>query len=123
MKQRELTKARSSCLGLTDSMVLMGNSEGSLMMFDRETERHLGTFSEKSKEFIGNSVTAIDVHPLKPEFVVLGYERGQIVLMDVVNSPSKSLKIIKGHHREGVPIVNIKFADWHGPQGKYFGLV
>lgn len=42
-------------------------------------------------------------------------------MLDVVNSPGKTMKAIKGHHRDGVPIINIKFADWHGPQGKYFG--
>ena len=45
-------------------------------MFDRDSEQTHATFSEKSKEFLGNAVTAIDVHPLKPEFVVLGFERG-----------------------------------------------
>lgn len=102
---------------------MVGNSEGMVYMFDRETERHHATFSEKSKEFLGNSVTAIDIHPLKPEYVVLGFERGQIVLVDVKNSPSKSLKVVKDHHKAGVPVINIKFCDWNGPQGKYFGIV
>jgi len=56
-------------------------------MFDRETENHYATFSDKSKDFIGNPVTSIDVHPLKPDFVVIGFERGQLVLIDMLNSP------------------------------------
>jgi len=45
-------------------------------MFDREAEDNYSTFSEKSKEFLGNAVTCIDVHPLRTEYVVIGYERG-----------------------------------------------
>ena len=63
---------------------------------------------------MGNSVTAIDVHPLRPEFVVLGFAHGQLSLVDVVKSPNKSLKMIKDSNRN-VPIINVKFADWSGP--------
>jgi uncharacterized phage-like protein YoqJ len=57
-------------------LVFIGNSEGMVYMFDRENEKHHGTFTEKSKEFLGNAVTAIDIHPLKPEYIVLGFEKG-----------------------------------------------
>lgn len=52
-------------------------------MFDRESEEEYSSFSEKSKDFLGNSVTALDVHSLRPEYVVMGYERGQLVLIDI----------------------------------------
>lgn len=52
---------------------MVGNSDGALQMFDRESQTHYDTFTEKSKEFLGNAVTAIDVHPLRSEFVVLGF--------------------------------------------------
>lgn len=84
-------------------------------MFDREAEDDYSTFSEKSKEFLGNSVTCIDVHPLRTEYVVLGYERGQLVLFDATE-PNKSIKVIKDHHK-GVPISNIKFTDYQGKGG------
>lgn len=45
-------------------------------MFDREADEDYASFSEKSKEFLGNAVTAIDIHPLRTEYVVFGYERG-----------------------------------------------
>lgn len=54
-------------------------------------------------------MTALDVHPTRPEYVVIGYEGGQIVLIDV-SEPKKSLKVIKDHHKK--PIGNIKFCDW-----------
>jgi len=78
-------------------------------MFDRETEEEYASFSEKTKEFLGNSITAIDVHQNRPEFVILGFERGQLVLIDV-HEPKKSIKIIKDHHK--VPIINVNFCDW-----------
>jgi len=81
-------------------------------MFDREAEDNYSTFSEKSKEFLGNSVTCIDVHPLRTEYVVIGYERGQLVLFDATE-PNKSIKVIKDHHKN-VPVTNIRFCDWTG---------
>ena len=56
--------------------MLVGNSEGQLQMFGRDTEKYVATFTDKSKEFVGNAVTCIDVHPMRPEYVVLGYEKG-----------------------------------------------
>lgn len=81
-------------------------------MFDRNNEDEYDSFSDKSKEFLGNSVTAIDIHLLRSEYVVLGYERGQIVLFDATE-PKKSVKTIKDHH-PGASIVDIKFCDWRG---------
>ena len=46
------------------------------MMFDRETEEYYATFSEKSKDYLGNSITAIDTHPTRSEYVIMGFERG-----------------------------------------------
>lgn len=61
---------------MSDDLIFIGNSEGSLMMFDRETEEEYHIFSEKSKEFLGNIMTAIDVHPTRTEYVICGYEKG-----------------------------------------------
>lgn len=81
-------------------------------MFDRENEEEYATFTEKSKEFLGNAVTSIDIHPNRTEYTLLGYERGQLVLYDATD-PKKSIKVIKDHHK-GVPVVNVKFCDWSG---------
>lgn len=81
-------------------------------MFDRENEDDYDSFTDKSKEFLGNAVTAIDIHSLRSEYVVLGYERGQLVLYDATE-PKKSTKTIKDHH-QGASIVDIKFCDWSG---------
>jgi hypothetical protein len=85
-------------------------------MFDREFEEDYSNFSEKHKEFVGNSVTALDIHPTRPEYVVLGYERGQMVLFDVTD-PKKSVKTIKDLHKNAA-IINIKFVDWSGKPSK-----
>ena len=45
-------------------------------MFDKQTEEEYSSFSEKSKDFLGNSITALDVHLTRPEYVVMGFERG-----------------------------------------------
>lgn len=85
-------------------------------MFDRENEDDYDSFSDKSKEFLGNSVTAIDIHSLRSEYAIIGYERGQLVLFDATE-PKKSVKTIKDHH-SGASIIDIKFCDWSG--GKSF---
>lgn len=60
-------------MGLSNNLIMIGKSDSSLWMFDREDEEHYATFLDKSKDFVNNSVTAIDVHPTRPEFVVLGF--------------------------------------------------
>ena len=82
-------------------------------MFDRENEDDYDNFMDKSKEFLGNAVTAIDVHSIRSEYVVLGYERGQLVLYDATE-PKKSVKTIKDHHPNTAQILDVKFCDWFG---------
>ena len=79
-------------------------------MFDRDNEDEYATFSEKSRDFLGNAVTAMDIHPKRSDYVISGFERGQMVLIDSTQ-PNKSVKTIKDHHK-GVSIANIKFCDW-----------
>jgi WD40 repeat protein len=110
IKEKQFSQATATCVALSDDLLFVGNSEGQVWMFDREAEDEYSTFSEKSKEFLGNSVTCIDVHPLRTEYVVLGYERGQLVMFDATE-PNKSIKVIKDHHKN-VPVINIKFCDW-----------
>jgi len=73
------------------------------------TEEPRGYFLEKGKEFMNNGITAIAVHPVKSSFVLLGYQHGQLVLLDL-EDPKKSLKVIKDHHK-GVAIMNLAFCE------------
>ena len=52
------------------------------------------------------------MHPNRSEYVVLGYERGQLVLFDATD-PKKSVKVVKDHHKR-VPVTAVKFVDWQG---------
>jgi hypothetical protein len=100
---------RATALAISDDLLFIGNSEGQVWMFDAKSEEEYDTFTDKSKEFLGNSVTAIDIHTLRSEYVVIGYERGQLVLFDATE-PKKSIKSIKDHHN--CQIVDLKFCDW-----------
>ena len=42
-------------------------------MYDRETQDPYQRFIEKGKEFQANPITAIEVHPQKSEYVLIGY--------------------------------------------------
>ena len=63
-----------------------------------------------------NAVTALAVHPVKSDYVLIGYDRGQIILYDCTDT-SKCLKTVK-HHPQGTPITNLAFCDWIKPKGK-----
>ena len=65
---------------------------------------------EKGKDFQANPIVAIAVHPTFTEYVILGYQFGQIVLIDVLK-PVRTLKIVKDHHR-GSTIANLQFCEW-----------
>ena len=110
---RQVNGCRPTCIALTDELILIGNTNGELCMFDRETQEPYVVFQEKGKDFHGNAVSAIDVHPTRPEYVLIGYQFGQLVLVDLT-SPEKSLKVIKDHHNR-TSIANVVFCDWQGP--------
>ena len=85
-------------------------------MYYRSSQKPYTNFMEKGKEFQDNAITAIDVHQNNNEFVLLGFSHGHIVLLDATD-PSKSLKVIKDHHK-GVPILSVAFCDYHKPPVK-----
>ncbi len=87
-------------------------------MYDRSTQEEYEIFKEKGKEFESNAITAIAVHPLKPEYILIGYGQGQIILMDVVTSPNKPIKVIKDHHK-GNCIVNMVFLDQNKEKNEF----
>ena len=78
-------------------------------MYGKENQDLYATFKEKGKEFVSNGITSVAVHPTKNDYVLIGYQQGQIVLIDVCNV-EKSLKVIKDAHK-GIPIANLEFCD------------
>lgn len=66
---------------------------------------------ERGKEFQSNGITSIAIHPHRNEFVIVGYQYGQISMFDVTD-PSKSIKIIRDANRT-IPIVRLSFVEWH----------
>ena len=55
------------------------------------------------------------LHPLRSEYIVVGYQGGQFLIIDLSlldkHKMLKAKKIVKDHHK-GSPIVSIKFCDW-----------
>ncbi len=109
MAERQYTTSFPTCIASSDYALFIGMSDGQVKIFDRESEEHYHTFHDKSKDFHKNSVTAIDVHPTRNEYALFGYQRGQMVLLDITE-PNKILKSVKDHHK--VAISNLKFCDW-----------
>ena len=100
---------KKTCIAVQDNFVLFGTSAGILYAFDKNSGLLFGTHKEDGKEFIDNSVTCIDVHPFRSKYVVIGFQKGQISLVDLTEM-KKNLKLIKDHHKK--PIVSVKFCDW-----------
>lgn len=71
--ERQYNNCKATCVALSDELILIGNSNGELCMYDRETQEPYAIFAEKGKEFQANAVSAIDVHPTRPEYVLIGY--------------------------------------------------
>lgn len=68
-----------------------------------------------AKDFRNNAVTCIDIHPTKSQYVVLGYQYWELVLLDI-REIKKPWKIIKDHHR--MSVTDVKFCDWN-PNEKF----
>ena len=52
-------------------------------MYEQVTEKKFCIYKENSKDF-NNPITCIDVHPRRPELVVMGYEKGQITVFNII---------------------------------------
>jgi len=66
-------------------------------------------FCEKGWEFSEKGISVICVHPLKINFVIVGYVSGQVVLVDT-NEPEKSVKIIRELHL-GYAVAAVAFCE------------
>jgi hypothetical protein len=88
---------------------LIGTNQGNLHAFSKETGILLGTHKEDGKEFMDNPITCIDYHLNRTKYAVIGYQKGQIALIDLTEI-KKTVKLIKDHHKK--PIVSVKFCDW-----------
>ncbi len=81
-------------------------------MYVIDTQEEYATFSEKSRDFLSNPVTCIDVFLHDPSIVVVGYERGQLVLFDA-SEPKGNIKALKESHK-GKAVTTVRFLD-HKP--------
>ena len=56
------------------------------------------------------------IHPLRTEYLVVGFERGQFMIVDLSmldkHNMMKPKKVVKDHHKNQ-PIVSVKFCDWY----------
>ena len=67
---------QATCITVSEYSVIFGTSAGIVFVYDKDTEKFHSLFREDSKDFKDNSVTAIDLHPLRHEYVVSGHLRG-----------------------------------------------
>jgi len=106
---------RDTCIAMSDEIVAIGTQQGTFNCYNRETCRPYGRFHDSSSEFENNPVTCMNIHPLRTEYMVVGFQGGQFMICDLSlldkNNMLKPKKVIKDHHR-GQSIVSIKFCDW-----------
>ena len=85
-------------------------SNGVINAFTKEGQKLFGTYHDTAKEYYQNAVTCMDVHPKRPDYLIAGYNGGQLVLIDTT-AFSKSVKKMSDHHNKS-PVVAVKFCDW-----------
>jgi len=57
-------------------MILVGTASGQVLTVNRDSGEVVATFKPDGKEFLTNPVTCIDVHQLRPDYCVVGYQQG-----------------------------------------------
>jgi hypothetical protein len=77
-------------MAVSDDRIFLGTTMGNLHVYERDTEKLRFIYKESGKEFSMNPITCIDVHPWRTEYVVLGFERGQMALINI--NTKKNLK-------------------------------
>ena len=98
---------------LTDEVVVLGMEVGQLWVYERESCKLYARFEDK--DYQKNAVTSCHVHPLRTEYLVVGFKGGQIILFDLAEVDKKGIlkvkKSVKDHHK-GASIQTVKFCDW-----------
>lgn len=89
---------------------------GTFNAYNRETCNPYGRFEDHHSEFENNAVTCMHIHPLRTEYLAVGFHGGQYMIVDLSildkNHMLKPKKLVKDHHR-GEAVVSIKFCDWY----------
>jgi len=83
---------------------------GELLSFTKDGHQIWARYHDSGKEYIKNPITCIDVHQKRSEYVVVGHDRGQLILIDTTET-KKVVKKINDHHKNSA-VVNVKFCDW-----------
>ena len=103
-------KSRPTCINLSDHLIFVGFSTGELLCFAKDNHQIWARYHDSGKEYINNAITCIDVHQKRSEYVVVGYDKGQLILVDTTET-KKVVKKINDHHKN-TSVVNVKFCDW-----------
>ncbi len=66
----------ATCVVLNFDIILVGTASGQVLTVNRDSGEVVATFKPDGKEFLTNPVTCIDVHQLRPDYCVVGYQQG-----------------------------------------------
>ena len=105
-----MEKTRPTAIAVSENLIFIGFSNGVINAFTKEGQKPYGTYQDTSKDFVQNPVTCMDIHPKRPDYLVAGFNGGQLVLIDTTEI-KKAVKKISDHHFK-CPVVSIKFCDW-----------
>lgn len=113
--QKTREKQKPTCITISDEVIVYGTDSGAVWAYNRETSKLYGRYENSDRDaFEGNAVCCIAFHYLRTEYVVVGFQGGQIILLDLTeneNGKLKSKKTIKDHHK-GSALVSVRFCDW-----------
>lgn len=72
-----------TCVAICNNILLVGTSSGHLYAFNTQTEQKIGVNKQDGKDFAENPITSIDIHARRPDYCLVGYEKGQIALINL----------------------------------------
>jgi len=75
-------------------------------VYEMETEKQIFVYKDDG---FNCAISCLDVHPKRPELVVLGYERGQMSVLNL--NTRKTIKQIKDIHKNN-GVITVRFVDW-----------
>ena len=75
--QKTREKQKPTCITISDEVIVFGTDTGAVWAYNRETTKLYGRYENTDREaFEGNTANCIDFHPLRTEYVVVGFAGG-----------------------------------------------
>ena len=74
-------KSKATCMATNEKYIFIGTTKGEIHMWHKANQAYFSCFFEK--DIKNTAITFITVHPVLSRYVLIGYQFGQMCLIDV----------------------------------------